>query len=45
MSSQELLAILDQIEREKGIKKEVLIEAVSGQTYREEGVGEFYGLS
>jgi len=26
--SQELLAILDQIEREKGIKKEVLIEAV-----------------
>ena len=26
--SQELLAILDQMEREKGIKKEVLIEAV-----------------
>ncbi|MDD5513130.1 MAG: NusA N-terminal domain-containing protein, partial [Candidatus Omnitrophica bacterium] len=26
--SQELLAILEQIEREKGIKKEILIEAV-----------------
>src|SRR4030042_3123832 len=26
--SQELLAIIDQIEREKGIKKEILIEAV-----------------
>jgi N utilization substance protein A len=26
--SQELLAIIEQIEREKGIKKEVLIEAV-----------------
>ena len=26
--SQELMAILEQIEREKGIKKEVLIEAV-----------------
>ena len=26
--SQELLAILEQIEREKGIKKEVLLEAV-----------------
>ncbi|MBM3255585.1 MAG: transcription termination/antitermination protein NusA [Candidatus Omnitrophica bacterium] len=28
MMSQELLAILDQMEREKGIKKEILIEAV-----------------